>query len=128
MLYLFQEDAHDCLSYTVVSLSRSCTLRPAIVNILVNQLNQVAEHLRAVCLTSSPLDECLFKNSYHILHSLEQILEADILRQDQCLSADLCCHVFSALDDCLLHVWERFELFALYVWHIQSLIQYLHAT
>lgn len=110
----------------VVSLSKSRTLRPAIMRILTKQLGCVAEHLRAVCISSMHLDESLFQNCYHIFRSIEQILEGDILRRDRCLGIEFCQEIFSALDHCLLHVWERFPPFAQYVWHLQGLLQYLH--
>lgn len=109
----------------VLLFSKSSAMKLTL-EVLMGENESFSRHLRNVCSNGVPLQVSWFENMIFVIRILEMVLN-----QYLCSSVnkdiDLLQHVKDKLDDSLLHVTDRFPLYAHSIWKISGLIQ-LHLS
>lgn len=110
--------------YCYMTLEKQCRLLltfgscdqfiPRLLDILSNSVLEYSDDLRNCVQNKTAIDPKRFCNIYYIFKACEQVLTAKLC----CLSEDSKTSTLQRLEDSLLHISERFPLFAHAVWRL----------
>ena len=121
-----QKEHRDLLQ----ELSNKNEISVPVIELLVDAIKTFSDTLRQVVNKEQTLDPYYFCNSYYIIKILDQSLESSSgddcslpesgSREASRLSGDLRNQILMKLEDSLLHITEKFPMFAHAVWRLTS--------
>ena len=110
----------------VLVIARSPRLQLDVARILARRIADFSAVLRLATTGGTNLEPHRYENVCYVFGCLETLL-ADMLAAEEAttLDDDFLCEIDTVLDDSLLHISDRFCLFAHYVWHIGGVVRRL---
>ena len=100
-------------------LSNKAELSVPVIELLVDVIKTFSDTLRQVVNKEKTLDPYYFCNCYYIIEILDQCLQSET--GEACrLSEEIRDQILLKLEDSLLHITEKFPLFAHAIWRLTA--------